>query len=136
MNAEQTTLKPGHLTVAALRRAGVEPPDDGELESWRSAADELLHNGAKGNTNAWRTAAFKLQNAYMFGMALVKASSASEQTPAQDSELWNLVDAYARAKVDVALNPTHETAKAYASLAESNLRDALAGLVGTTGISA
>ncbi|MEJ6003778.1 hypothetical protein [Paucibacter soli] len=44
-----------------------------------------------------------------------------------EGDVWALVESYAAALVDCAANPTHESAKAYAKLAESNVREALAG---------
>lgn len=64
--------------------AGVELPDDGELEAWRQAADTLLSRKDPGQ-HELRRAAMLLQNAYLFasklrgtpGMAPVPASPPS-----------------------------------------------------------
>ena len=64
----------------AQRQQGpqVEWPDDGELEAWRSTADDLLKTSSPSGPTL-RRAAHLLQNAYLF------ASSASPQAPAQPS---------------------------------------------------
>lgn len=64
-----------------IKIPAVEFPDEGELESWRQAADDLLRGPA--NMHTMRKAAFKLQDAYLFASALAAAPAA---TPAFDVE--------------------------------------------------
>lgn len=57
----------GRLCAEAERKALPEPPDDGELEEWRSAADKLLREH---RSHEMRRVAFLLQNAYLFGRSI------------------------------------------------------------------
>jgi hypothetical protein len=59
---------------------GVEAPDDGELESWRATADELLREQFT-RSPLTRRAAHLLQNAYLFANKLRAAMSQGEQKP-------------------------------------------------------
>lgn len=48
--------------------------------------------------------------------------------------LWPLIEAYAKSMADQAQNPSHESAKAYAKLARSNLQDALSEMTRPHGL--
>lgn len=48
--------------------------------------------------------------------------------------LWPLIEAYAKSVADQAQNPSHESAKAYAKLARSNLQDALSEMTRSDGL--
>jgi len=58
-----------------------------------------------------------------------KGNAVNSATPSQgestSNDLWTLIEAYTRASVDVALNPSHESAKAYAAMARASLQEAL-----------
>jgi hypothetical protein len=84
----------------AAAPAPAEPPDEGELEAWRSTADDLL----RGNPSRplLRRAAFLLQNAYLFASKLAApppqaAAPAGRQELAE--EVKRLAHAYADAKL-------------------------------------
>lgn len=76
--------------------AQVELPDEGELESWRKAADDLLFMSSR----TARDAAIKLQNAYLFARSLESAAPAVAVPLLTDAE----VDALLAAVNDVAMD--------------------------------
>jgi hypothetical protein len=65
----------------APQAAQAEPelPDDGELEAWRAAADDLLRAGPL-HYPSLRRAALLLQNAYTLGCELRKAATSKESS--------------------------------------------------------
>jgi hypothetical protein len=60
-------------------------PDPNQLESWRTAADELLRNPQHMPTI--RSAAFQLQNAYLFARKLAALASQAEKHAAELAKL-------------------------------------------------
>ena len=54
----------------AAAHDAVELPDDGELEAWRSTADDLLRYSAGRSAADLRRAAHLLQHAYLFASKL------------------------------------------------------------------
>jgi hypothetical protein len=60
-----------HAAAELALPYSAELPDDGELESWRKTADELLGAKAAGpSAHTLRRAAHLLQNAYLFAAKL------------------------------------------------------------------
>lgn len=59
-------------------------------------------------------------------MTAPEAQASGTASASAEGALWLLVERYVGAMTDCAANPEHESAKAYAQLAKSELQDALA----------
>lgn len=87
---------PLYTAPQAETLAVAEFPDDGELESWRATADDLLR-ARSDNAGLTRRAAFLLQNAYLFVRALAAAPTPTASiAPKGEPTGWRSVLANAR----------------------------------------